>query len=58
MQNSSIVSLHKADCPFDLGYHVSVACRMASTLPRGRTLRWDPSGRDRLGTQTLMDFTH
>ena len=31
------------NCPFDLGFRVSVACRMAVDSYRtGRTLRWDP----------------
>ncbi len=32
------------NCPFDLGFRVSVACRMAVDSYRlGRTLRWDPA---------------
>ena len=31
------------NCPFDVGYRVSIACRMAVDSYRtGRTLRWDP----------------
>ena len=31
------------NCPFDLGFRVAVACRMAVDSYRtGRTLRWDP----------------
>jgi predicted dehydrogenase len=30
-------------CPFDLGFRVSIACRMAvDSYRKGRTLRWDP----------------
>ena len=30
------------NCPFDLGYRVSIACRMAVDSYRfGRTVRWD-----------------
>ena len=33
----------KPNCPFDVGYRVSIACRMAVDSYRlGRTLRWDP----------------
>jgi predicted dehydrogenase len=31
------------NCPFDLGYRVSIACRMAlESFRQGRTVRWDP----------------
>ena len=31
-------------CPFELGYNVAIACRMAvDSYRQGRTLRWDPS---------------
>jgi predicted dehydrogenase len=31
------------NCPFDLGFRVSIACRMAvDSYRQGRTLRWDP----------------
>ena len=31
------------NCPFELGYRVSIACRMAiDSYRQGRTLRWDP----------------
>src|SRR5713226_5176813 len=31
------------NCPFDLGYRVSIACRMAvDSYRQGHTLRWDP----------------
>jgi predicted dehydrogenase len=31
-------------CPFDLGFRVSIACRMAvESFRQGRTVRWDPS---------------
>lgn len=33
-----------AACPFDLGYRVSIACRMAvESYLQGRTVRWDPA---------------
>ena len=44
MQNffDCIRSGKEPNCPFDLGYRVSVACRMAVDSYRlGRTLRWD-----------------
>jgi predicted dehydrogenase len=31
------------NCPFDLGYRVAIACRMAvESYRQGRTVRWDP----------------
>ncbi|NUN02451.1 MAG: gfo/Idh/MocA family oxidoreductase, partial [Bryobacteraceae bacterium] len=31
------------NCPFDIGYRVSIACRMAvESYRQGRTVRWDP----------------
>ena len=31
------------NCPFDLGFRVSIACRMAvESYRQGRTVRWDP----------------
>jgi hypothetical protein len=31
------------NCPFDLGYRVSIACRMAvESFRQHRTVRWDP----------------
>jgi predicted dehydrogenase len=31
------------NCPFDLGFRVSIACRMAvESYRKGRTVRWDP----------------
>ena len=44
MQNffDCIRSGKEPNCPFDLGFRVSVACRMAVDSYRlGRTLRWD-----------------
>ncbi len=33
----------ETNCPFDLGFRVSIACRMAvDSYRKGRTLRWDP----------------
>ena len=30
------------NCPFDLGYRVAIACRMAvESYRQGRTVRWD-----------------
>jgi hypothetical protein len=46
MQNffDSIRSGQEPNCPFELGYRVSIACRMAVDSHRlGRTLRWDPN---------------
>ena len=32
------------NCPFDLGFRVSIACRMAvESYRQGRTMRWDPT---------------
>jgi hypothetical protein len=32
----------KVNCPFELGYRVSIACRMAvDSYRQGRALRWD-----------------
>jgi hypothetical protein len=45
MQNflDSIRSGKEPNCPFDLGYRVSIACRMAvESYRQGRTVRWDP----------------
>jgi hypothetical protein len=45
MQNfvDCIRSGNEPRCPFELGYRVSVACRMAiESYQRGRTVRWDP----------------
>ncbi|MBV8819858.1 MAG: Gfo/Idh/MocA family oxidoreductase [Acidobacteriaceae bacterium] len=37
-----IRSGRETNCPFDLGYRVSIACRMAvESYRRGRTMRWD-----------------
>ncbi len=46
MQNfiSAIRSGQPVACPFDLGYRVSIACRMAvESYRQGRTVRWDPA---------------
>ena len=45
MQNflDCIRSGKETNCPFDLGYRVSIACRMAvESYRQRRTLRWDP----------------
>lgn len=45
MQNflDAIRSNHETNCPFELGYRVAVACRMAvESYRRQRTVRWDP----------------
>jgi predicted dehydrogenase len=35
------------NCPFDVGFRVSIACRMAvDSYRQGRTLRWDPVKED------------
>jgi hypothetical protein len=37
-----IRSGHEPNCPFDLGYRVSIACRMAvESYRQQRTVRWD-----------------
>ena len=45
MQNfiDCIRSGQEPNCPFELGYRVSIACRMAlESFHQGRTVRWDP----------------
>ena len=45
MQNfiECIRSGNEPNCPFELGYRVSIACRMAlESFHQGRTVRWDP----------------
>ena len=45
MQNflDAIRSNREPNCPFDLGYRVSIACRMAvESYRQQRTVRWDP----------------
>jgi len=45
MQNffDSIRASKEPNCPFDLGFRVSIACRMAvESYRQGRALRWDP----------------
>lgn len=45
MQNfvDSIRSGKSPNCPFELGFRVSIACRMAlESFHQGRTVRWDP----------------
>src|SRR5205085_7432588 len=49
MQNffDCIRSGSQTNCPFDLGYRVSIACRMAvESYRQGRTIRWDPKKED------------
>lgn len=44
MQNflDSIRGLTKPNCPFDIGFRVSIACRMAvESYRQGRTVKWD-----------------
>ena len=44
MQNfiDCIRSGHEPNCPFELGYRVSIACRMAlESFHQGRTVKWD-----------------
>ncbi|MFN3323542.1 MAG: Gfo/Idh/MocA family protein [Bryobacteraceae bacterium] len=46
MQNffDCIRSGKEPNCPFELGYRVSIACRMAvDSYREGRTVRWDPA---------------
>lgn len=46
MQNflDCIRSGKEPNCPFELGFRVSIACRMAvDSYRQGKTLRWDPS---------------
>jgi predicted dehydrogenase len=49
MQNffDCIRSGKETNCPFDLGYRVSIACRMSvESYRRNRTIRWDPQKED------------
>jgi predicted dehydrogenase len=49
MQNffDCIRSGNQTNCPFDLGYRVSIACRMAvESYRQGRIMRWDPKKED------------
>jgi hypothetical protein len=44
MQNffDCIRSGHEPNCPFELGFRVAIACRMAvDSYRQGRTVRWD-----------------
>jgi hypothetical protein len=35
------------NCPFDVGFRVSIACRMAvDSYRRGRAVRWDPAAEE------------
>jgi predicted dehydrogenase len=46
MQNffDSMRSGKEPNCPFDVGFRVSIACRMAvESYLQGRTMRWDPA---------------
>jgi predicted dehydrogenase len=46
MQNflDAVRSQAEVNCPFDLGYRVSVACAMAvESYRQGRSVRWDPA---------------
>jgi predicted dehydrogenase len=45
MQNflDAVRGVAQANCPFDVGFRVSIACRMAvDSYRQGRTVRWDP----------------
>jgi hypothetical protein len=34
----------ETNCPFDLGFRVSIACRMAvDSYRKGRAVKWDPA---------------
>jgi hypothetical protein len=49
MQNfiDCVRSGKEPNCPFDLGFRVSVACRMTvESYRQGRTMRWDPKKED------------
>jgi len=50
MQNflDCIRNSSEPNCPFELGYRVSIACRMAvESYRQGRTVRWD-AGREEI----------
>jgi hypothetical protein len=49
MQNffDCIRSGKETNCPFDVGFRVSIACRMAvESYRQGRTMRWDPASEE------------
>lgn len=49
MQNflDSVRGLATPNCPFEIGYRVSIACRMAvDSYRHGRTMTWDPAKED------------
>jgi predicted dehydrogenase len=49
MQNflDCIRSGKETNCPFEVGFRVSIACRMAvESYRQGRTMRWDPAKED------------
>lgn len=49
MQNflDCVRSGKETNCPFELGFRVSIACRMAvESYRQKRTLRWDPAGEE------------
>jgi hypothetical protein len=46
MQNflDAVRGVSKVNCPFDVGFRVSILCRMAvESYRQGRTMRWDPA---------------
>jgi hypothetical protein len=49
MQNflDSIRGAAEPNCPFEIGYRVSIACRMAlESYRQQRTILWDAAGQD------------
>jgi predicted dehydrogenase len=49
MQNffQAVRGLESPNCPFEIGYRVSIACRMAVDSYRlGRTMKWDPKAEE------------
>ena len=61
ISSTAIRTDKEPNCPFDLGYRVSIACRMAvESYRQGRTVRWDAARRNRLTAgcrnHPAMDF--
>ena len=60
MQNflDCIRSGKETNCPFDVGFRVSIACRMAvDSYRQGRAMRWDAGGRRNRLTSVDFEYT-
>ena len=46
-QDDCIRSGKETNCPFDVGFRVSIACRMAvESYRQGRTVKWDSAAEE------------